>query len=108
MCCSKNNAFSLVKGTGKSNLRKHLENCMTDYEEIWNNRVMPGEDIRNHILVDKKSQNIYDMLEWVLDDNHAFAFASAPLTRKNSRLDHMCNKTFMKYLDRLSFEVEGK
>jgi hypothetical protein len=82
---------------------------MPDYIAHYKDRVevvLPG-DIRHFVSVDKKSQTIYDWLEWITDDNHSFNFISKPLTRKNTKLDSMSVNTYMKYLDSLAFQCEG-
>jgi hypothetical protein len=108
-CHSIKNSFTVIKNTGSSNLKKHLDICMPDYIAHYKDRVevvLPG-DIRHFDSVDKKSQTIYDWLEWITDDNHSFNFVSKPLTRKNTKLDSMSVNTYMKYLDSLAFQCEG-
>jgi hypothetical protein len=41
MCHSTTKPFSVIKGSSKSKLSKHLEECVPDYEEIYNNRAKP-------------------------------------------------------------------
>jgi hypothetical protein len=109
-CHSIKNSFTVIANTGSSNLKKHLEICMPDYIAHYKGRVevlLPGAgDIRQFVSVDKKSQTIYDWLEWIIDDNLSFNFISKPLTRKNTKLDSMSINTYMKYLDS-TFDVSN-
>lgn len=108
-CSSMKNSFSVIAGSGSTNLRTHLESCIPNYVSLYNNRTVNLNlgDIRLYINVDKKTQNIYDWLEWVIDDNLPFKFVAKPLTRKNTNLDPISINTYMKYMDSLAFQCEG-
>ena len=60
MCTSKKNAFTLIRGSGFSNLKKHLETCVPNFETIYSNRkIVNRQDIRSFVTVDRKTQTIH-------------------------------------------------
>ena len=89
-CCSMRNSFSVLATAGFQNLKTHLKDCIPNYASLYENREVAGEnnDIRNFIRVDKKSQNLYRWIEWIVSSNLPFSFVSNDLTRldtQNSR-----------------------
>ena len=85
-CCSIKNSFAVIVNAGFTNLRNHLKECVPDYEALFAGREQ-AQDIRQHIVVDKTSQNIYGWIDWVITDNLPFNFVEKPTTRKYSRKD---------------------
>ena len=106
-CCSIKSSFAVIANAGFTNFKNHLKECIPDYEAIYAGRE-EGGDIRNHIVVDKTSQNIYGWIDWVITENLPFSFVEKPTTRKYARKDPISKYTLLKYMDQLGFEVEGK
>jgi hypothetical protein len=59
-------------------------------------------------LVDNKSMNIFRWIEWLVMDELPLSFVSKPLTRLNTKLQHISINTIKKYIFRLSEAVERK
>ena len=109
-CCSMRNSFSVIASAGFQNLKTHLRECIPNYMNLYENREVDGHnDIRNFVSVDKKSQNIYRWIEWIVSSNLPFSFVSNELTRVNtqSTREPISRTTLMKYLDQLGFKIEG-
>ena len=105
------NSFSVLATAGFQKLKTHLKDCISNYASLYENREIAGEnnDIRNFIRVDKKSQNLYRWIEWIVSSNLPFSFVSNDLTRLNTQnsREPISRTTLMKYMDQLGFEIEG-
>ena len=106
-CCSIKSSFAVIANAGFTNLKNHLKECIPDYEAIYAGREQGG-DIRNHVVVDKISQNIFGWIDWVITENLAFSFVEKPTTRNYARKDAISKYALLKYMDQLGFEVERK
>jgi hypothetical protein len=106
-CCSVKSSFAVIVNSGFTNLKNHLKECVPDFDAVYAVREN-GVDIRNHIVVDKISQNIYGWIDWVITDNLPFNFVEKPTTRKYARKDPISKYTLLKYMDQLGYECEGK
>jgi hypothetical protein len=106
---SAKNIFKVFISNGYSNLRCHLVTCIPNFQSIYDNRdqIAQGPDIRQYVKVDKKTYNIYKWIEWVVVENLPFSFCEKKLTRENTSRDTISRTSLMKYLDCLSWEVEG-
>ena len=108
-CCSMKNSFTIYASAGFSNLRVHLQACLPDYRDTFDKKDAEGAaDIRHFVSVDKKSQNIFRWIEWVVTSNLPFSFVENKMTRintKNTR-ETISRTTLMKYLDQLGYEIE--
>jgi hypothetical protein len=96
MCHSKTKPFSVIKGSSKLNLRKHLEECVPDYEEIYNNRAKPvgpfsEADQRYHIYT--HSVNPYNILR-PCSGIRSIAMAFSTLDEKVNFIDIFIFKLF--------------
>ena len=58
--------------------------------------------------VDKKTENNFQWMEWVILENCEFSFVEKPLVRKNTKLKPICRKTLQKYIDLVTVQVEKK
>lgn len=108
-CSSMKNSFSVLTTAGFQNLKTHLRDCVPNYLTLYEDRDRVNKaDIRFFVCVDKKSQNLFRWIEWVVCSNLPFSFVDNELTRINtqSTRDAISRTTLMKYLDQLAFEVE--
>jgi hypothetical protein len=106
-CNSSKARFKAVPASGYSNLKNHLGTCIPNYEALYAERLIPRAEnnMRNYVVVDKKSNNIFRWIQWIVVDNLPFAFVEKKLSRENSCLDPISRGTVMKYLDCLAWET---
>ena len=84
-CSSMKNSFSVLTTAGYQNLKTHLRDCIPNYASIYDARDKVGlADIRHFVSVDKKSQNLFRWIEWVVTSNLPFSFVDNELTRTNT------------------------
>ena len=82
-CVSKNNSYSVINGSGFTNLKNHLRDCVPDYEAHYNAREQGIGDIRNHVRVDHVTQKIFSWIEWIIVENLPFNFVEKRTQRWN-------------------------
>ena len=60
------------------------------------------------MVVDKKSQNIFLWIEWIVTSNLPFSFVDNEMTRINTQntRETISRTTVMKYMDQLGYEIE--
>ena len=108
-CSSMKNKFSIFTTAGFQNLKIHTEKCIPNYVEMYDAREEVGAgDIRKFVVVDKKSQNIFRWIEWIVTSNLPFSFVDTEMTRINTQntRETISRTTLMKYMDQLGYEIE--
>ena len=85
-CSSMKNSFSVLTTAGFQNLKTHLRDCVPNYVTLYEDRdIVNKADIRFFVCVDKKSQNLFRWIEWVVCSNLPFSFVDNELTRVNTQ-----------------------
>jgi hypothetical protein len=91
---------------GFVNLVSHIKSQHPDWQGVMDAK-MKNKD-QTHLFVNKKASTYFAWLEWIVMDNLPFTFVEKPLTRKNTKLDPIGVTSLMKYLKKLTEEVEKK
>ena len=98
-----------IPKNGYSNLKTHLktnhENEWKDWLKIFKNGGKGPMD-KYFIGTSDKAKNIYEWIEWIVDDNLPFSFCEKKTTRDKSKLKKMTIKTLKKYMSLLMEEVK--
>jgi hypothetical protein len=111
--CSGKGSFTSKVTEGTSNLRKHLDSCIPEWQNIYAAAKAGGDgpvavgDIRNYVKVDKVTNNLYGWIDWVVTQDLPFSFVENEKARKYSSLTPIARLTLMRYFDALSFECDG-
>lgn len=113
--CRCGSRLKQTKKAGYGNLAKHVKFCVSHegweddvhnkYLEAMRNNVPAGDLEKMGFVADKKGLNAFRWLEWIVMKNLPFSFVEDELT-KNSVLKDISYKTFMKYLQLTTKEVE--
>ena len=74
-----------------------------EWEEIMNSK---KKDQPQSLFVNRKGNNVFNWIEWVIMDNHSFSFVEKTLTKKHPILEPISVDTLMKYIKLLTEAVE--
>ena len=106
--CTHNKRVKQPGKKGYTNLMSHLENV---HKDSWEDEYRKSETKEQAVLpypkVNKKAENIFRWLIWVILENREYSFVDEPLVRNNTKLEPICQKILQKYIDLVSLEVEG-
>ena len=107
--CTCNKRVKQPGKKGYTNLMSHLKNVHKDsWEDEYRKSKTKEQAVLPYPKVNKKAENIFRWLEWVILENREYSFVDKPLVRKNTKLEPICQKTLQKYIDLVSLEVEKK
>jgi len=88
---------------GLTNLISHIKIDHTNWMEVMNSK---KKDHPVSLFVNRKGNNIFNWMEWVITDNHSFSFVENPLTKKHTKLEPISVDTLMKYIKLVTEAVE--
>jgi hypothetical protein len=95
---------------GYSNLKTHLNinhgNDWKDWLKVFKSGGKGPMD-KYFICTSDKAKNIYDWIEWIVDDNHSFSFCEKKSTRDKTKLKKISKNTLKKYMSLLVEEVKA-
>ena len=98
-------------GEGYTNLMQHLLKQHKDHEHVYAMEKKAASNINGGVLKYFKKQasvkaiNIWQWIDWVLDDNLPFIFVESEKTRENSKLQPISVRTLKKYMTALLHKV---
>ena len=64
------------------------------------------KDQPQSLFVNRKGNNIFNWMEWVIMDNLSFSFVEKPLAKKHTKLEPIGVDTLMKYIKLVTESVE--
>ena len=88
---------------GLTNLISHIKNDHKDWEEVMNSK---KKDQPVSLFVNRRGNNIFNWMEWIIMDNHSYSFVEKPLTKKHTKLEPIGVETLMKYIKLVTEAVE--
>ena len=105
--CTCNKKVNQPNKEGYTNLTSHSKNVHKDTrEDDYRKSKTKMQAVLPYPKVNKKAENIFRWLEWVILENREYSSVDKPLVRKNTKLEPICQKTLQKYIDLVSLEVE--
>ena len=96
--CTCNKRVKQPGKKGYTNLMSHLKNVHKDsWEDEYRKSKTKEQAVLPYPKVNKKAENIFRWLEWVILENREYSFVDKPLVRKNTKLEPICQKTLQKF-----------
>ena len=100
---------------GYTNLMQHLNTQHKEFEAIYAREKTTDSVIRVGGMLkylkkqaSVKAENIWEWIDWILEDNLPFEFVESNKARENSKLQSISANTLKKYMTALLHKVEGK
>lgn len=99
-CRSCNGIYAQDTKKGYTNLITHLQKEHPDYQESMK------KNCETNPFYNKKGNNIFKWINWIIEDNLPFSFCEKETTKKYTNLEPISVDTLMKYIRLTTQKVE--